>query len=144
AQVGREDERAPVLGHRILQMLQSDERDPREYSLRRGGHRRAELDEHQTEVAERLAADAAPLPRPHRREGQLEACHGQPAPTPEQEERETTHPAAQPRRRPSRKSCDGGCDGGKNQTDRRRRSRKISTPMGMTESTITTTTTMCT
>ena len=144
SQMGGKDEDSTVLGHRILEVFHSDEGDPRKYSLGWGGHRRAELDEHQTQMLERPAADSAAIGRRHLREGQPEVRHGQPSATCQRDEREITHPAAQPRRRPPGEAPDGGRDDGENQTDRRRRSRRISTPIGMTERTITTTTTMCT
>src|SRR5207302_7241801 len=53
SQMGGKDEDSTMLGHGILEVFYSDEGDPREYSLGWGGHRRAELDEHQTQMLER-------------------------------------------------------------------------------------------
>ena len=66
-EMGGQDERSSMLGDRILEVLEADDRDARHGLLRRHRHRLAQFDEHQPQMLERPAADSSSFgPRPYR------------------------------------------------------------------------------
>jgi hypothetical protein len=124
----------------VLEPLQTD---PRQRGLDRSDEGRAELEAHHAEVLERPPADPPTLRLGEggKREGEVRE-RGPPAAY-QQEGREVTQSAPQPGPETGRQPPEEGDDDGRDQTTRRRRSLKISTPIGITERMITMMTMMC-
>ena len=136
-----EDECSTVRLHRILQMIQTVEGDALERPFRGLAQHRAQLDEHQPEVLKRRPADSAAIGRRDAWEGQRDVRERHTTAPGKGEKNEIPEPATQPRPRPPRQPRDCASESKRNQTDRRRRSRMISTTIGMTDRAITMTTT---
>jgi hypothetical protein len=92
-------------------------------------------------VLKRRPADSAAIGRRDAWEGQRDVRERHTAAPGKGEKYKIPEPATQPCPRPPRQPRDRASESKRNQTDRRRRSRTISTTIGMTDKTITMTTT---
>src|SRR5215467_15864922 len=141
AQMRGQNEDPPILGHRPSKVLQAHDLDSREDLVERRIHRGAQLHKHEPQMLKGSAADSPPIDLRHLGKRHFEVCQRQTAPARERYVGQIPESAAQPRRGEPRKPPDDARESGEDYADRRRRSRRISTKIGMTDSTITTTTT---
>ena len=142
AQVRREHERPAVGRHDATQVLEALEVERRQRALERARQGRRELDEQHAEMLEGAPADPAPLGRAQggERQGEVGERH---APSRRQRhEREAAETLPEPDPRSGRQPPDEAGDRRQDQAVRRRRSLRISTTIGITETTMTTMTTM--
>ena len=125
------------------QVLEPLQTDPRQRVLHRSDESRAELEAHHAEVLERPPTDPPTLRLGEGGKREREVRERGPPAAHEQEGRDVTQSAAQPRPQTGRQPPDEGDDDGRDQLTRRRRSLRISTPIGITERMITMMTMTC-
>ena len=138
--MGAQDERPTVNRHRLLQVIEALEDDALERAFGRLGQQGSELDEHQTKMLKRAAADPVAIGGGQVGKGRLDVrqCHA--APAGQHDVGAVAESSAQPGARAPGQSRDQGRQRQKypgGQADRRRRSFRISITIGITDSTIT-------
>ena len=141
AEVGGEDKRATVGSHRRMQMLEPVQANPRQGLVERRGQQPWQLDQCHPEMLGSAARESAALGFRQRRIGAAQIGEGDAAAPSKRGVREVPQTPAKPECHGERDVAGGRCEAAGGYAERRRRSLYSSTAIGISDSTITITTT---